>query len=130
MSPLPRASRPLRGGRHPRPGLPAAAPVHLPGVATGWWTSTSCHSRRDWHAGSSASGAGITWTSGAFLEERGIAASRVVMLTGARTLGYVFNPITVFWCFDETGAQCAVVAEVHNTYGGRHAYVLEPDARG
>ena len=34
------------------------------------------------------------------LESRGIAASRIVMLTGARTLGYVFNPITVFWCYD------------------------------
>jgi DUF1365 family protein len=66
------------------------------------------------------------------LEGRGIAASRVVMLTGARTLGYVFNPITVFWCYaDHDGyadAQCAVVIEVHNTYGERHAYVLEPNA--
>jgi DUF1365 family protein len=61
------------------------------------------------------------------LEERGITATRVVMLTGARTLGYAFNPITVFWCFDEAGTQCAVVAEVHNTYGDRHAYVLECD---
>jgi uncharacterized protein len=62
----------------------------------------------------------------ALLEERGIRASRVVMLTGARTLGYAFDPITVFWCFDETGTQCAIVAEVHNTYGDRHAYLLEP----
>ena len=62
------------------------------------------------------------------LEERGIAASRVVMLTGARTFGYAFNPITVFWCYDEADAQCAVVTEVHNTYGDRHAYVLEPNA--
>jgi DUF1365 family protein len=52
------------------------------------------------------------------------------MLSGARTLGYVFNPITVFWCYDASGAQCAVVVEVHNTYGDRHAYVLEPDAGG
>ncbi len=62
------------------------------------------------------------------LEERGVTASRVAMLTGARTLGYVFNPITVFWCYDDAGAQCAVVIEVHNTYGERHAYLLEPNA--
>jgi DUF1365 family protein len=61
------------------------------------------------------------------LKERGIAATRVVMLTGARTLGYTFNPISVFWCFDDAGTSCAVVAEVHNTYGERHAYVLAPD---
>jgi DUF1365 family protein len=60
------------------------------------------------------------------LGEQGIAPTRVVMLSGARTLGYVFNPITVFWCYDQAGAQCAVVAEVHNTYGDRHAYVLKP----
>jgi DUF1365 family protein len=47
------------------------------------------------------------------------------MLTTARTLGYVFNPISVFWSADATGAATAVVAEVHNTFGGRHAYVLE-----
>ena len=49
------------------------------------------------------------------------------MLTTARTLGYVFNPITVFWAYDQAGARTAVVAEVHNTYGGRHAYLLRPD---
>jgi len=64
------------------------------------------------------------------LEDSGIRASRILMLTGARALGYVFNPITVFWCYDQAGAQCAVVAEVHNTYGDRHAYVLRPEADG
>jgi hypothetical protein len=64
------------------------------------------------------------------LAEKGIEPSRVVMLSGARTFGYVFNPITVFWCYDEADVQCAVVIEVHNTYGDRHAYVLEPNAEG
>jgi hypothetical protein len=64
------------------------------------------------------------------LEENGITASRILMLTGARALGYVFNPITVFWCYDHAGAPCALVAEVHNTYGDRHAYVLRPEVDG
>jgi DUF1365 family protein len=64
------------------------------------------------------------------LADHGIDATRVVMLTGARTLGYAFNPISLFWCYDHAGASCAVVAEVHNTYGGRHAYVLRPGADG
>jgi uncharacterized protein len=59
------------------------------------------------------------------LKDRGIAATRVVMLSGARSWGYTFDPISVFWCYDEDGAQCAVVVEVHNTYGDRHAYLLE-----
>ena len=65
-----------------------------------------------------------------FLDDHGVAAARVVMLTGARSFGYTFDPISVFWCYDEADAQCAVVAEVHNTYGGRHAYLLEFDAHG
>jgi hypothetical protein len=55
---------------------------------------------------------------------------RVVMLTNARSLGYVFNPITVYWCHDAAGPQVCVVAEVHNTYGERHCYLLRPDETG
>jgi DUF1365 family protein len=66
----------------------------------------------------------------AFLAARGIGADRIVMLAMARTLGYVFNPISVFWCYDATGARVAVLAEVHNTYGGRHTYLLQPDEQG
>ena len=64
------------------------------------------------------------------LAEQGLAADRVLMLSGARTLGYVFNPITVFWCHDDTNNTCTMVVEVRNTYGDCHAYVLEPDAAG
>ncbi len=64
------------------------------------------------------------------LEDHGFTASRIVMLTGARTLGYVFNPLTVYWCYDRYDVLCAVVAEVHNTYGERHGYVLEPSTDG
>ncbi|MDQ1748103.1 MAG: uncharacterized protein QOD07_2366, partial [Frankiaceae bacterium] len=69
----------------------------------------------------------------AALAERGLAADRIVTLAHARTFGYVFNPISVHWCYAGSalgGPPVAVVAEVHNTYGGRHAYVLRPDARG
>ncbi|MEV0067634.1 DUF1365 domain-containing protein [Amycolatopsis sp. NPDC050768] len=54
----------------------------------------------------------------------------VTMLASARVLGYVFNPITVYWCHTPDGALECVVTEVHNTYGGRHAYLLRPDAAG
>ncbi|MFE1316266.1 DUF1365 domain-containing protein [Kitasatospora phosalacinea] len=55
---------------------------------------------------------------------------RVLMLTQARSLGHVFNPLTVYWCRDAAGAPLCTVAEVHNTYGGRHRYLLHPDAAG
>lgn len=56
-----------------------------------------------------------------------LAGGRVLMLANARVLGYVFNPISVFWCFAAGGALVTVLAEVHNTYGDRHVYLLRPD---
>ena len=64
------------------------------------------------------------------LADEGLTAARIVLLTGARALGYVFNPISVYWCYGADGALVAQVAEVHNTYGGRHAYLLRPDGQG
>ncbi len=55
---------------------------------------------------------------------------RVTALLAPRMLGYVFNPLSLFWCHDSGGVLRCVVAEVHNTYGGRHPYVLVPDADG
>lgn len=56
--------------------------------------------------------------------------TRVVMLANARVLGHTFDPMSAFWCFAADGSLRAVLVEVHNTYGGRHAYVLRPDATG
>jgi uncharacterized protein len=55
---------------------------------------------------------------------------RIVMLANARVLGHVFDPLSVFWCFHEGGQLACIVAEVHNTYGERHAYLLRPDPAG
>ena len=41
-----------------------------------------------------------------------------------RILGYVFNPLSVWFCHDRRGALRAIVYEVHNTYDERHFYVL------
>ena len=83
--------------------------------------------RAEDHVGSSDS---IRANIDALLGAEGLQAHRILMLTNARTLGHVFNPISVHWCFSEAGEVVAVVAEVHNTYGGRHAYVLRTDADG
>jgi hypothetical protein len=55
---------------------------------------------------------------------------RVSLLTNARVLGYVFNPLSIFYCHRPDGSLRCVVAEVHNTYGQRHCYLLEPGERG
>jgi uncharacterized protein len=48
------------------------------------------------------------------------------LLTHLRYFGYVFNPVSFFYCFEPTGALEAVVAEIDNTpWGERHLYVLD-----
>jgi cyclopropane-fatty-acyl-phospholipid synthase len=56
----------------------------------------------------------------------GLPGGRITALLQARVLGYVFNPISIFWCHDSDGALRQVIVEVHNTYGQRHAYLLPP----
>ena len=59
-----------------------------------------------------------------------VADCRILMLANARVLGHVFDPLSVFWCVRPDGTVACVVAEVHNTYGERHAYLLDVDAAG
>lgn len=49
---------------------------------------------------------------------------RIFALTFPRVLGYVFNPLTVYFCHDETGGLAAMLYEVSNTFGERHSYVI------
>jgi len=67
-----------------------------------------------------------------YLSDNGIdvRSGRILMLANARVLGHVFDPLTVFWCHDRDGTLACIVAEVHNTYGERHMYLLRPDRTG
>lgn len=46
-----------------------------------------------------------------------------------RVLGLAFDPLSVWYCHDAAGRPSAIVHEVRNTFGGRHAYVV-PDPLG
>lgn len=48
----------------------------------------------------------------------------VVLQTFPRVLGYVFNPVSFWYCHDRDGKLVAVLAEVSNTFGGHHDYLL------
>jgi hypothetical protein len=67
-----------------------------------------------------------------YLARNGIdlAGGTVLMLASARVLGYVFNPLSVFWCYAASARLQAVLAEVHNTYHQRHVYLLRPGEDG
>ncbi len=60
------------------------------------------------------------------LRERGMTAADgdIVLVSAPRCLGHVFNPVCFYLAFDRTGDLRAFIAEVNNTFGERHAYVL------
>ena len=53
---------------------------------------------------------------------------RIFLLTHLRYLGYCFNPVSFFYCFDAAERLQMVLAEVRNTFGGAHNYWLRPDS--
>lgn len=53
----------------------------------------------------------------------------IVLQTFPRVLGYVFNPVSFWFCHDRHGALIAVLAEVNNTFGGTHSYLLHDHGR-
>jgi len=57
--------------------------------------------------------AGIEWDGG-----------RIELLCYPRMLGFVFNPLTVWFCRSLSGELRGLLYEVHNTHGERHTYVL------
>jgi len=62
----------------------------------------------------------------AFLAQNGIAEkpARILLLTSARVLGYVFNPISVWYCYRADGSPLAAIAEVGNTFGELKPFLI------
>ena len=60
------------------------------------------------------------------LSEAGIAipGGRVAVLCYPRILGFVFNPLTVYFCTSATGELAGILYEVSNTHGERHTYTI------
>ncbi len=60
------------------------------------------------------------------LHERAITSADgdVVLMTMPRVLGYAFNPVSFWFCLDSAGQLRAVLADVSNTFGERHAYLI------
>lgn len=50
-------------------------------------------------------------------------ADRILLVCYPRILGYVFNPISVYYAYGDGGALVAMIYEVRNTFGERHSYV-------
>ncbi|MBR9885735.1 MAG: DUF1365 domain-containing protein [Oceanospirillales bacterium] len=53
------------------------------------------------------------------------AQGAIKLLCYPRILGYVFNPLSVYFCHNREGQLSAVLYEVSNTFGERHSYLIE-----
>ena len=60
----------------------------------------------------------------------GDACARIWLLCYPRLLGYVFNPLSVYYCHDDAGRLKLIVYEVTNTHYERKWYVIPAEPRG
>jgi uncharacterized protein len=62
-----------------------------------------------------------------WLADRGLElpGGRLEVLTGLRVLGYAFDPVSWWFAHDRDGTLSMVLAEVNNTFGDHHVYVLD-----
>jgi DUF1365 family protein len=65
----------------------------------------------------------------AYLAGRGIDLSggRVMLVTLPRVFGYLFNPVSFYFCSDRNGRPVAAIAEVTNTFREMKPFVLGPE---
>lgn len=65
------------------------------------------------------------WIERAALEKDiDLRGGKIFMLTFPRLWGYIFNPLTLYFCYDQSGTLRAVLYQVKNTFGGQHGYLL------
>jgi hypothetical protein len=51
------------------------------------------------------------------------ADGEIILVTMPRVLGYVFNPVSFWFCYDSEECLRAVICEVNNTFGETHSYI-------
>lgn len=66
-----------------------------------------------------------------FLAKEGFgeAVARVFLVTSPRYFNYVFNPVSFYYLFAGDGSLAGNVAEVNNTFGEKHLYILRSPGR-
>lgn len=95
--------------------LPVTEPLHPPAPPT------LCHVMRD-------KAPGLKARVLAYLAERGVdlGDGRVVLVTLPRVLGYLFNPVSFYFCYDRHGHCVAALSEVTNTFREMKPFFLGP----
>ena len=66
------------------------------------------------------------------LRENGVdaAIANIELFCMPRMLGYVFNPLSIYFCRRQDTSLAAIIYQVHNTFGERHSYVIPVEQNG
>lgn len=102
-------------------------PAHLlDGGSHGrWWFGVNRRALISLNESDHGNGGAVRpWIAG-LLRDAGLPCDGEIWLHAfPRVLGYAFKPVSFWFCHDREGALRAVVAEVNNTFGERHCYLL------
>jgi len=88
------------------------------------WNWTSYHERD--HFGDSQKSLRLRLRHDAAARGISLPEGQIFLLTHLRYFGYVFNPVSFFYCYDRTGNLSMVLSEVNSTFGESHNYWLTP----
>lgn len=80
------------------------------------------------HGGPPKEGRGTAWVRDVLTAHHApFEPAKIELLAQPRVLGYVFNPVSFWLCYDDEGELRSVIAEVNNTFGDRHSYLCHTD---
>jgi DUF1365 family protein len=101
------------------------------GLAVNRAGAISFHDRDHGDGRGPEQGGALAWMQ-EMLQREGIhdADGEVWLHTYPRVLGYAFKPVSFWYCHRADGSLRAIVAEVNNTFGERHCYLLDQPRYG
>ena len=122
----------LRPGRHAfrYPAFFVRAPLsELEAPRGNWLFGANRGALLSMHASDHGDGRPVGVWLRAMLRQAGVRADGEVWLHAfPRVLGYTFKPVSFWFCHRADGALVAIIAEVNNTFGERHCYLLTDPA--
>ncbi|HET7797517.1 MAG TPA: DUF1365 domain-containing protein, partial [Nevskia sp.] len=84
----------------------------------------------DHGSGATAPGALRAWAEALLASAKiDLDGGRIRLLAFPRLFGFAFNPISMWYCEHRDGTLRAVIAEVRNTFGEKHCYLLASDGQ-
>ena len=117
------------GNRFDYPVYFLRLPMHAPDRLRGFGFARNRFALLAFHDADHGDGGpdSLAWARG-LLRQHGLVADGAIWLTTfPRVLGYAFKPVSFWHCHRADGRLAAVVAEVNNTFGERHVYLLRSD---